>query len=210
VFASIIYSKKDGDLGLEKGIPPVSRKRKGEQEIERWSLARIAASEGRFQDIPDDIYFRYVNNAHKIHQLAIESRFIADNPELENYWYYGPSGSGKSRSAREKWPNAYLKMKNKWWNGYLDQDVAIIDDIDPSHEVWIGAFLKEWTDHYRFQAETKGGTRVIRPKIIVVTSQYSIEQIFKDPETVTALERRFTMKHFKETLYGFFPSKSLK
>ena len=89
-------------------------------------------------------------------------------------------------------------MKNKWWNGYKFQEVCIIDDIDPTHKRWIGAFLKEWSDHYMFSAESKGGVMVIRPKIIVVTSQYSIGQVFtdsetgvRDVETVAALERRF-------------------
>jgi hypothetical protein len=56
--------------------------------------------------------------------------------------------------------------------------------------------LKEWSDHYPFQAEVKGSSMVIRPKIFVVTSQYKIEDIFTDPETVSALQRRFQVTRF--------------
>lgn len=184
------YCKKDGDW-WEKGDCPVDPARRGENEMDRWNEARKAACEGRFDDIPSDIYTRYRGSYHAMYNYALEHRHLEDNDVLHNIWYWGRSGCGKSRRARREYPNAYLKNKNKWWNGYTDQEAVIVDDIDPSHRVWIGAFLKEWTDHYRFQAETKGGCRVIRPKTIVVTSQYTIGQIFDDPETVDALLRRF-------------------
>jgi len=198
VFHSIEYCKKDEDeLGFfEVGTPPKNQEQKGEDEIARWDLARVAMTEGRFDDIPSDIYIKYNNQCHAVYQRSLEVRHFPDNDVLENYWYWGPSGTGKSSTARRNWPDAFLKMKNKWWNGYTDQEVVIIDDVDPTMENWIGSFLKEWSDHYRFQAEQKGTVRMIRPKIIVVTSQYPIEQIFKDPETISALKRRFHSEHF--------------
>jgi hypothetical protein len=186
---------KEGDF-IEVGVAPRSPKEIGDAEKSRWSAARVAAEEGRFSDIPDELYVRYNSQFHAIHNRSVESRVFPDNDVLDNHWFYGPSGSGKSSNARKLYPDAFLKTKNKWWNGYVAQDAVIIDDVDPSHEVWIGAFLKEWSDHYQFQAEVKGSCRVIRPKTIVVTSQYAIEEIFKDPETVSALKRRFKTKHF--------------
>lgn len=207
VFGSIKYCMKEGDF-IEVGIPPRSKKEQGELEKSRWRDARVAAEEGRFSDIPDELYVRYNSQFHAIRIRAVESRVFPDNDVLDNHWYWGPSGSGKSSSARKSYPCAYLKTKNKWWNGYEAQDAVIIDDIDPSHEVWIGAFLKEWSDHYQFQAEVKGSCRVIRPKTIVVTSQYPIDGVFKDPETVAALKRRFKVTHFSDHVYnpssGFF------
>lgn len=195
VQSAILYCKKEGDF-FEVGVAPLSRQQIGENEVRRWDLARQAAEEGRFSDIPSDIYFRYQNQAHCIYNRALEVRVFPDNDVLDNRWFCGPSGSGKSLTARKLFPDAFLKTKNKWWNGYTDQDAVIIDDVDPSHEAWIGAFLKEWSDHYRFQAEIKGSCRVIRPKTIIVTSQYTISEIFKDDETVSALKRRFHTTHF--------------
>lgn len=198
------YCSKDGDYE-EFGDCPIDRKQRGEEIKDEWDEARIAAAEGRFEDIPSNLYIRNLNSFHRIHQMACEAAVMADNDELVNYWYWGPSGSGKSRSARADFPVHYLKAKNKWWGGYKFQESVIIDDVDPSHEVWIGAFLKEWSDHYRFNAETKGSGMVIRPKSVIVTSQYPISAIFKDPETVKALERRFVSKKFGTGLgeHGF-------
>lgn len=37
---------------------------------------------------------------------------------LQNEWHYGPTGTGKSRHVRTKYPDAYIKSNTKWWCGY--------------------------------------------------------------------------------------------
>jgi hypothetical protein len=107
-------------------------------------------------------------------------------------WIFGLAGAGKSRSVRQQVPDYFPKNKSIWWDGYRDQPVIVIDDIDKFH-VKLGAYLKEWADSYAFVAEIKGASRQIRPQRIIVTSQYTIEQIWDDQETREALLRRFVV-----------------
>lgn len=199
--AAIEYCRKDGDV-VERGSTTCvlaqranAQARGGAANSERWSEAYKAAQEGRYEDIPADIRFKHDTTIQRIRLKRLSEECPDSIEALENEWIWGPTGSGKSTTAREENPGAYFKMRNKWWDGYEYEPVVIIDDLDPTHEQWIQSFLKDWADHHKFRCELKGSSACIRPRRIIVTSQYEISQIFKDPETVAALRRRFTERH---------------
>lgn len=93
-------------------------------------------------------------------------------------WIAGPGGAGKTTIARTRFGSAYTKGKNKWWDGYTGQNVAIAEDVDASwgeHELY--TYFKYWADKWPFIAETKGGTCKLRPKKFVVTSNFTLEEL---------------------------------
>lgn len=144
------------------------------------------------------IYFRHYHTIKRIMQDNPPP--IEDRQELDNEWIWGPTGVGKSRTARLENPGFYLKSHNKWWMGYKGEHTVIIDDLSKT-QVWFGEFLKNWADHYGFQGEDKGTGGMIRPQKLVVTSQYCIEEIWKeDVALVEALNRRFKVRHITEPI----------
>ncbi|AGA18247.1 hypothetical protein [uncultured marine virus] len=185
---SIAYCKEDGDF-TERGTPPKTQKEKGAAEQDRWRDIREAAEEGRMEDIPSDVRFLHLRTINLHRDEASKKRKI-DDTEEQHLWYYGASGTGKSRKAREENPEAYLKMCNKWWDGYNDEDVVLIEDFDKKHDVLVH-HMKIWGDRYPYLAEYKGGARKIRPKKIIVTSNYHPEEIWHETSDLEPIMRRF-------------------
>lgn len=190
--AAIEYCKKEGNF-TERGIPPLTQKRKGTMEQERWEQALQCAKKGRIDEIPADIQFRYYKTIKEIakdHMLP-----TSDASSLTGQWFVGKAGTGKSRTAREENPGAYAKSLDKWWDGYQNEDVVIIDDMDPYHKS-LAYELKIWGDRYAFIAPIKGGAMRIRPSKVIITSQYTPEEIWDDAATLEAINRRYERRYF--------------
>lgn len=114
------------------------------------------------------------------------------NPHDHFIWLYGPSGYGKSHQAEELvGPGRYEKgSRNKWWDDYQYEDSVLIPDFS-KYDVHMGSDLKNWCDLYPIRVEAKHGSLVIRPKLIVITSNWKIEEIWgEDPQTVGPLLRK--------------------
>lgn len=99
-------------------------------------------------------------------------------PDIIVKWYWGSPGTGKSRSAHEQMPSAFVKEpKSKWWNGYLLERDVIIDDyglqcIDINH-------LLRWFDRYPCYVESKGGMLPLIADSFIITSNFHPSQLFK-------------------------------
>jgi len=193
------YCEKDGDV-FEKGTRPLSQIEKGEKEKDRWAIAFQCVKEGRIEELDPEIKC----NRLKQIEYAVERECLSKR-KLETYshdfqheWYYGKSGTGKSRKAREENPDAYIKdPQERWWDGYRGEPTVIIDDFD-KFQVKQGGDIKRWSDRYVQRVPVKNGYTQIVIEKMIITSQYKPEQIWDDPETLDAIKRRFKLVHFDE------------
>lgn len=197
------YCKKDKAVEegrwFEAGEAPKTQEEKGAGEKRRWAEAIASAKAGRLDEIEDnfpDIYMKYYGTINRIRGDEMKRTKYADTTE-KHLWLYGPAGTGKSRWARQTYPNAYLKMCNRWWDGYdpSRHEVALIEDLDRAHN-GLCHHIKIWADRYDFPAEIKGGGMNIRPKLIIVTSNYHPEEIWATEQDLQPIKRRFKIIRF--------------
>lgn len=197
------YCMEDGDYVELGTLPDTTGGASGGKATARKYKTCISLSKsGEFEKLedihPDQVWLHY----HTMKRMSMDNpKPVQALDKLDNEWIWGEPGVGKSRLARLQNPGAYIKLHNKWWLGYQNQDVVIYDDLDKSESNWIGAFLKTWADHYPFPAETKGDGMLIRPAKIIVTSNYTPEDIWpQDEELAKAVRRRFKFRHLVSTL----------
>jgi len=185
-----LYCKKDGNW-LEWGVLPLTG---GESTALNWEIIKKAAQEDKLDDIPAKEYISHYATLKRIaadHKPVPEDLVWEDN-KAPNEWIYGPTGTGKSYEARYNNKGHYLKMNNKWWDNYDGEEVVLIEDVGLTH-LWMGDFLKIWGDRYGFRGEVKHLTTVLRPKKIVVTSNYHPEELWADKNVVDPILRRFNL-----------------
>lgn len=181
------YCSKGGDF-FERGDPPQDNSDRGDAEVARWEETWALAKTGDVEAIPADIRIRCYTTIRKIERDYMKD--VAPLGDVCGLWVYGLSGSGKTRAVLSQHPKCFPKPRTQWWDGYQMEDVVLVDDVD-KFDVKLGGQLKHWADFCPFIAQNKGSSFKIRPKLLIVTSQYKIEEIWEDAETREALNRRF-------------------
>lgn len=185
------YCKKDDKSFFEKGDLPLSAAQKGDAEKNRWKEALKCVQEGRVDDVPADILCVHLRSIqYAAAQIALSKRKVETLSEWQHEWRYGKTECGKSENPRLEHPGAYIKdPQTEWWDGYKDEDVVIIDDFD-KYNIKHSGNLKRWLDKYPFQAQVKNAYMMIRPKKIIVTSNYHPSEIWSDEQTLGPILRR--------------------
>lgn len=190
------YCTKGGDFE-EHGERPMSKKAQGRGEKRRWEEAWECAMNDDMEGIDADIRIRCYNTLKKIRKDASMMTKKVDSTE-QMLWFWGKAGTGKSRKAREDYPDCYLKACNRWWDGYVpgSRNTVLIEDFDKRHDGLIH-YLKIWSDRYDFPVEVKGCSMRIRPERIVITSNYHPSQIWTEESDLGPILRRFKCVEFK-------------
>lgn len=170
------------DGPLEFGEKPVKVNSKVDWE-DVWNKAK----EGKLNEIPATVRVIHYN---KLKSIAKDNMKFEDKDHLRGIWIHGKAGAGKSRWVRDNCKESlYPKLCNKWWDGYQGEKYVVMDDIMPQHSV-LAQQLKIWTDRYDCILETKGGACHAAYDYFIITSQYTIDEIFQDDKDREALHRR--------------------
>jgi len=196
------YCKKDGNFTEGGDLSQCLQRGAAGRKSQDQAYAKVIeqAKKRQFDEIEPTLLLRHYSAIKRIAQDHPANP--PDAPDVTGHWYYGPPRTGKSATARHENPGFYDKPCNKWWDGYAGQDVVIIDDFDLNHKV-LGHHVKRWLDRYSFPAEVKGTTIQIRPIKVIITSNYTPEEIWhEDPTLAAAVRARCRFKHFRENEFN--------
>lgn len=152
--------------------------------------------------VAEDMPAVFVRNHKGLAALELELKGERDWP-MDIHIYWGDSGSGKSRKAREENPDAYYKdCSTEWWDGYHGQECVVIDDFYGGIKL---NYMLKLFDRYPMIVQFKGGSSQFVSKKIVLTSNVPweewYERIFQEKrELKNAFQRRLNIvTHFQNS-----------
>lgn len=176
------YCSKQSDILIEQGEIP---KQGARTDIER-TIEQLEGGENMRA---------VVKTARSMQSIKVAEVYLKYHEEPRTWkpevrWYYGSTGSGKTRAARE-WlgDDVYTALDSiKWFEGYDKHESVLIDDFRKDfckfHQ------LLKLLDRYEYRVETKGGSRQFLAKKIAVTAPYPPDEIYNTREDVKQLLRR--------------------
>lgn len=177
------YCEKEGEF-VEYGELPEQGKRNDIAEVRDY-----------FDADPNPSMMGVFSFAKNLQTIKIAEQYLKyhENPRKWKpivYWYYGATGTGKSKQAYEECPNAYYAMDSiKWWEGYDAHEEVIIDDMRKDFASFNQ--LLKLLDRYAYRIEVKGASRQFLAKKIIITSCFHPSQLFStSKEDIAQLLRR--------------------
>lgn len=195
--ASRLYCRKDGDF-TEYGTMPEQGKRNDLVSFRDDAKQHPTMNIDHLLDHHLSVFARNQNFVRSV--LNHYQRFdTLDWKEPPNMWVWGPPGVGKSRRFQSLSPRPYLKLLNRWWDGYDGQPDVLIEDVCPESCKYLTRYFKIWCDRYPFLAEIKGSSQMIRPQRILITSNYHPDDIFIGP-CRDAMLRRLNVECIQRTV----------
>lgn len=190
--ASIKYCKKDGDW-FETGIAPEQGRRHDlEDMVEK--VKEGATNRELWQHNPTAMTL-YHKSFERCRYDLMEDR---DSPP-KVFWYFGGTGSGKTRTAFEAHETRYIKDGTMWWDGYSQQQAIIIDDFDGR---WPYRDLLRLLDRYPYSGQVKGGYVKINSPFIYITCEYPPNRFWDGSELEQVLRRITKVTHFNTPVEG--------
>ncbi|ADD62471.1 replication-association protein [Cyclovirus NG12] len=187
------YCSKAGNF-FETGTPSQQGRRTDLESL----VAGIAAGANTTSKVATEfpaMYIKYHRGINEYLKLAFPIK-----PRTEKTWvyyYWGPTGSGKSRRALEEAQSInadsiYYKPRGLWWDGYHQQENVIIDDFYG----WIKYDeLLKITDRYPYKVQVKGGFEEFTSTRIWITSEKDTCDLYKyEGYNPASFERRITCK----------------
>ncbi|ALE29537.1 replication associated protein [Lake Sarah-associated circular molecule 1] len=201
------YAKKDNTGIYEDGVLSKSDQGKRNDMAEIFKMIENGADEA-------DICRKYPGQFIRYHAgitKAISLQFQKRVGDIEIYYIYGKTGSGKTSSVVKKEGEALYHTYDqdlRWFDGYKPSrhSAILIDEFNGSQKA---VFYNKILDRYTPWVEVKGAKLRITAKRIYICSNYKLKEVANtqgwSPEELEQFKRRVTKFIHVERLPGAPP-----
>ena len=166
------YISKDGEKVFEYGNPPILIQQVINNPVtqkitqqQRFQQLVVRAQQGDVTIMQDMLYARFRAFFDQLLAQAHHDVIYDGEMHTKNLWIHGPAGTGKSKMVWQyglQFNKAiYVKILNKWWDGYNNEPIVLMDDVTPDSMKFLAQHMKNWADRYPITVEVKGGSRRI-------------------------------------------------
>lgn len=182
------YCQKEGDYET-RGTPPPKKKRNRDELATQFNTLITQRGNDGLLEFRAENPGCWAFSGHSLLRNYQSSIVPRPRRNVNAFWIWGDTGTGKSHAAWAAYPKAFSKEpKHKWWTGYLGEEEVIIDDFGKDN-VDITLLLR-WFDKYPTSIETKGGQMGLLATTFVVTSNFPPQDIYAGEHQLPALLRR--------------------
>lgn len=188
-------SKEDTrvDGPYEWGEPPAQGSRTDLSELA--DAVREGLTNRELAELNPLWVLKYLKNIENLRSVYFCPRSPDSPPTV--FWFWGASGTGKSKAAwsfdnRKK----FMKDNTKWWCGYSQQPIVVIDDYDRWGDISFRQLLKI-TDRYPMAVEVKGGSIQLNSEVIIITCEHHPSEYWSGNELKQITRRMYEIKEFK-------------
>lgn len=150
-------------IGDDSGIPDCGGTRTDLLDVKQ------AIDEGKNESFIYEHFFETCARHYKFfREYRSKVKGVPRDWKTQVYVLWGPTGTGKSRAAREAAPQAFWKSpRSHWWDGYDGQLDVVIDEFYG----WIPYDeLLRILDEYALQVQVKGGHVSFVARRVIITS----------------------------------------
>lgn len=191
------YHFKQG-TPVQHGIEDL--KSPGEREQSRWCEIRDKAVTGDLKVVLADHPGEFMRCARAIRDIALHRGAEPPTfPPLKSgkfYWFYGVPNTGKSTLAYKICKDTYpdedpyvMPASLKFVQGYQYQKAFIIEEASPESCHGRATFYKTLLDLFPTQVDVKNSYQVIRPELVIVTSNFHPRECFSVIDSDAILAR---------------------
>lgn len=184
------YCRKEGTV-YESGTISVGQGRRTDLE----ALAEAVRDGMSISEVAQTDPVNFVKYSRGLQALADTVQVHRTEPPVVT-WLWGMSGTGKTRTAVNAHPPAYIKDGTQWWNNYVQQPSIVVDDFDGQ---WPYRDLLRFLDRYEYQGQVKGGYVKINSPHIYITCEFPPDKFWSGNQLDQILRRINHIIELKKT-----------